>query len=697
MTRRLSVGVLLKTLLLLISAALVSQLSWRAWDVWATQRQSARALDIMSASRQIFTALTFQRPDRSNTQRLWQNGAPASAENLRYIGSLRAGEMAALEAGTAQLDSIAFGEKEALLPELRRATARLVALQHEFDTGITQPGAARRAALAGDYQTEGLALQAALERIAASLFAGVKSGDPVIAQLMEIKQLAWLTRETSGEASLLITQGLSKGALPPDAKLRHAAFIGGAGALWRAIEDALVGLPVSPEFRRAVADARSTLFAPDYIALQERLLDALTIHGTPEMTADQWSPYTVPKLGVALDVANGALQDAERLAGAALREADIRLAAELGGLVLAVGFALASLRIIGRRVTGPLRMLSDATARLSESDLSVQLRFTDRNDEIGALARSLEVFRDSIGTGKAQAAAQAQARAAEEQRVQLLDSLVRGLETRISGLVQNLNAGVQDLQDTAGTMSTTAERTNQRAITVTTAAGEASAGVQTAAVAAEQLTSSITEISRQVAHSSSITSHAVEDAKRTDGIVRSLAEGAEKIGQVVGLITNIAGQTNLLALNATIEAARAGDAGKGFAVVASEVKSLANQTTKATEEIAAQIAQIQSATKEAVTVIRGITGTIQEVSAIAVSIATAVEEQGAATGEIARNVQQTAQAAQDVTANIGGVSEAAQDTGAAAGRVLVSADALSRQTGILTSEIDQFVAGVRAA
>jgi methyl-accepting chemotaxis protein len=221
--------------------------------------------------------------------------------------------------------------------------------------------------------------------------------------------------------------------------------------------------------------------------------------------------------------------------------------------------------------------------------------------------------------------------------------------------------------------------------------------VQTVAAAAEQLTASISEISRQVAQSAQRSGQAVADAQRTDVIVRALAEAAEKIGHVVGLISNIAGQTNLLALNATIEAARAGDAGKGFAVVASEVKSLANQTAKATEEIGAQIGQIQAATQEAVLAIQGITGTIEEVSAIAVSIAAAVEEQGAATGEIARNVQQTAKSARDVTTNIAGVNRAATETGLAAGQVLDAAGDLSRQAEQLTREVGGFLAEVRAA
>ncbi len=270
-------------------------------------------------------------------------------------------------------------------------------------------------------------------------------------------------------------------------------------------------------------------------------------------------------------------------------------------------------------------------------------------------------------------------------------------EAKVGTLVSMLSSGATELQATAQSMSATATQTNQQATTVAAAAEEASAGVQTVAAAAEELTSSIHEISRQVAQSAKITEKAVEDARRTDTTVRALADGAQKIGDVVQLITNIAAQTNLLALNATIEAARAGDAGKGFAVVASEVKSLATQTAKATEEIAAQIAQIQDATGEAVKAIKAISATIDEVNVIASNIASAVEEQGAATAEIARNVQQTAASTQEVTATITGVSRAANDTGAAAGQVLGAASNLLRQAEQLTNEVNNFVVGVRAA
>jgi methyl-accepting chemotaxis protein len=381
-------------------------------------------------------------------------------------------------------------------------------------------------------------------------------------------------------------------------------------------------------------------------------------------------------------------------------DADVRaLTLELGAIGIGLMLLMATLSwLIARDVLGAMERQKNRMQEIADGNLDRPVEETDRGDEIGRMAETLEVLRQTALTARSLEAEQVAAKDRNEKdKREALIGLADRFDASVGQLVGLMASGSGELEATAKSMSSTAEGTNRRAAVVGSAATEASQRVQTVAAAAEELSSSITEISRQVAQSADVTGRAVESARRTDAIVRALADGAQQIEHVAELISSIAAQTNLLALNATIEAARAGEAGRGFAVVASEVKSLASQTAEATREIGDKIGQIQGATKEAVDAIGGITATIEEVSRIAISIGSAIEEQGAATAEIARSVAQTAEATKEVTSNIGGVGTAANETGNAAGMVLAAASSLSKQAEQLSGEVGTFLAGVRAA
>jgi methyl-accepting chemotaxis protein len=388
--------------------------------------------------------------------------------------------------------------------------------------------------------------------------------------------------------------------------------------------------------------------------------------------------------------------------GAYLDDLDEKLApiAWLLGLAI-LGIAVISGSIawmIGRSISGPLGLLGARMQALADGKLDGDIPGIGRGDEVGAMAATVQIFKDNAIRihGLEQAEVAAQARAVAERRA-TMESIANDFERSVTGIVHSVSTAAAGMQTTAQSMTATASDASARAATVGAASESSSNNVGTVAAAAEELSSSVTEISRQVARSSEIASKAVGDAERTNATVGALSKSAEKIGEVVKLIHSIAAQTNLLALNATIEAARAGESGRGFAVVASEVKALANQTAKATEEISAQVAAMQASTSEAVTSIGGITETIAQMSEITVSISGAVDQQGDATREIARNIQSVATGSNEISAHIGGVTSAASATGKAASDVLSNARELDNQSGLLRDAVDEFLVKVRAA
>ncbi|MCE1236849.1 MAG: methyl-accepting chemotaxis protein [Hyphomicrobiales bacterium] len=353
---------------------------------------------------------------------------------------------------------------------------------------------------------------------------------------------------------------------------------------------------------------------------------------------------------------------------------------------------------IGRSIAGPIGGLTRAMGRLVDGDLDIAVPNRDARNEIGAMARALEVFRDTAREKQAFEAARRDAadRAAAERRQARL-ALADRFEERVGGVVATVGAAAGQLEAAASTLSSSAEEVSSQATAVAAASEQANANVGNVAAATEQLSATVNEVGRQVERSAEVAAAALGEADATTEEVRGLAVAAEQIGAIVQMITEIAAKTNLLALNATIEAARAGEAGRGFAVVAQEVKGLAEQTARATSEIGVQVGSIQTSTQRSVGAIAGIGQTITSMNGIAGSIAAAVEQQGAATREISRNLQEAALGTGDVSANITGVSEAATNSSAASAQVLASARDLARQATLLRSELDGFLTEVRSA
>jgi methyl-accepting chemotaxis protein len=474
-----------------------------------------------------------------------------------------------------------------------------------------------------------------------------------------------------------------------DARITQAVDIG-------AFVGDLDGMDASLRSSEAVSGGGRIMTALDkpYFALEQRLRRFVQGLQAGAASTGQARVLIGDTRGVAT-IAAALLHDmlAERVAAAqAARWQVLCVTALLFGLAIALVVAS-----VVRGVTRPLLRMRAATLRLAEGDLAAAVPHVDGASEIGDMIGALHALQARLMEGRDLAVARDADQAERAERAERVAALASQFEDGIGDLAYSLTSSSDDLHETAVTMSASAEQTTAQSQAVAAAAEEASFLVVMVSAAAEQFTASIGEISRQVEQSSAVTARAVETVRRTDGIVRVLAEGAEKIGRIVGLINRIAQQTNLLALNATIEAARAGAAGRGFGVVAAEVKSLAQQTARATEDIRREINDMQQATTDVVTSINGLAAIIEEVGAIALTIQDTVGQQGSAAAEIADNVHRAADSTQIVTASIESVKQAATDASAGAQQVLAAATRIGQQSETTISVVSDFLMGVKAA
>ena len=659
--------------------------------------QSAASIgEAARANRELFVAIQNLRLERGPTRVALDAKTPADPKLIADVAAQRERAKPAVEALLAACTQITCASGD-VVGTIRSGFNKVNAVRQHVDAGFRQPLAERRQGLSKEWYDASSALIEELERVSLALTEKVRMAGPEFAELVVIKESAWIVRDAFGLARPLLMDEMSTKALSAGGKVRLATLRGQADAGWRVVKamSARTGVPtpVVAAVRRTQADVFD-----DYVKTTEALEKALAEGRPPAINNLELVARSNKALDTVVAVCGAALDEIVAVADQQSAQAQRHLAGY--GLLLAMALLIGGcgFLVAWRRIARPIGVISQAMLRMAEGQLDAEMPHRGRHDEIGDVARAGHSFRESLIRMRAMEAEQKtkDEQMAADRRV-AMQALADHFEASVGQIINAVSSAATQLEAAAGTLTHTAESTEQRSGSVAAASEQASASVQSVASATEEMTTSVQEISRQVHESSRIAAEAVEQAKRTDARIAELSQAASRIGDVVKLITAVAEQTNLLALNATIEAARAGEAGRGFAVVAQEVKALAGQTAKATEEIGTQIAGMQAATRDSVASIKEIGATIARVADIAGSVAAAVEEQGTATREIAGNVSQAARGTTEVAANIVEVNRGATETGAASAQVLASAKSLAGDSAALKREVKHFLESVRAA
>ncbi|WP_456714515.1 methyl-accepting chemotaxis protein [Bradyrhizobium sp. USDA 4353] len=693
LTIRTMLGVIIGALALLLIGSLASGL----FDAFGRTQAAQRIARLAGADQQLFNTLMGFRLERGTfLATLVAEGTADTAADTRITSNRQISEAAYKQVQDA-LSGFADAKIAGRLSSLVAAHDRLAAARPDAERAIHQPKASRDMQAADAFRKAAQDYLDALLLIAADLEETIKLVDPVVDQMVYVKQSAWAARNYGGQFAVRIENAAASGK-----PWSPAEIVGGAEESGRQMQawSQVVAAAARPDAPVALVEAVNRAKQPEAAAMAEQqagLVKALRNNQVIDFKFAELSKLNTALLSYSVDAANAALAEMVAVAGRRITEARESLVLNAVMMVIALAVALIGMAVVQRRISAAIRSLDAAMRRLADRDYTIELAGLDRRDEIGEMSRAVAVFKESMLAGDRLAREREAEQARRERRQSTVDQLIRQFEATVTTSLQTLTLASNELSATAQSMSTTADQGRQKASSVADVSQRASGNVQMVAAATEELSASISEISRQVTESTSIASAAATQAEKTNDEVRALSDAAQRIGDVVALISGIAEQTNLLALNATIEAARAGEAGKGFAVVAAEVKTLANQTAKATDEITSQVAGIQSATKASVDAIQAISSTIHRVNQIAGAIAAAVEQQGAATREIARNVQQASEGTNAVSQNISTVSEATAATGQAAGGVLDSVRTLSKLSADLRRDVDQFVSQLRAA
>lgn len=678
-----------------LGALVVTVCSVAGIEAWHGYTAATRVAEVNSTTDGLLKGLESIQLERGQTNTALQAAGPASDQVRSTIEKRRGEGDPALNRALTRMASTAIPDGARLVRDVQQAYDRVKELRRSADSAIRAPKEQRDAELLRAWYPAVSDLLAKIQNLWIAASREISKEDAIVGQLTTIKQSAFLMREYAGRERATHAGNLAANRpVTPEQQRDIANWRGQVTAYWQAIVDLSAG--GDPRLVKAVGEVERG-YMKSFQTHVEAVMKAGIAGTAYPLTAPQWFEISNPILEAIVHIKDAAVDVTEDHADSRAGTTRLRLvmvaALTLFGLVICA----VSIGIVTRRIARPLTDMTAAMRRLADGDKTIEIPALSRGDEVGEMARSVQVFRDNAIAADALAAEQQTEREKKERRQQVMETLTRDFDRQASVVLEAVSKSIATMRMTASGMSAIAAENTSKASAVATGATETSANVQTVATATEELSASVSEIGRQVSQSAAIASRAVQEAQQTNAEIQGLAVAAQKIGDIVKLINDIASQTNLLALNATIEAARAGEAGKGFAVVAAEVKSLANQTSKATEDIAAQVSGIQEATQKSVQAIGGIGKTIADINQIATTIASAVEEQGAATQEIARNVQQAASGTQDVSENVVGVTKAAAETGDAAREVETAATDLSAQSQQLRERVDTFLSQVRAA